>query len=43
MKSTFVTGLDVEHLIDDVLAHPLVKQKHRTNQTNAGTWANFQK
>ena len=30
MKSTFVAGLDVEQLIDDVLSHLLVKQKHRT-------------
>ena len=43
MKSTFVAGLDVKQLIHDVLTHPLVKQKHRTKQTDCGTWASFQK
>ena len=29
-KSTFMRGLDVNHLIEEVLAHPLVKKQHVT-------------
>ena len=36
-KSTFVEGLDVNQLIQNVIAHPLV------NQIDGGTWENFQK
>ena len=29
-KSTFVAGLDVDQLIKDVLAHPLMVKRHQT-------------
>ena len=29
-KSTFKKGIDVDQLIQDVLAHPLVKRQHET-------------
>ena len=31
-KSTFVEGLDVDQLIQDVMAHPLVKRQHPAKQ-----------
>ena len=34
-KSTFVEGLDVNQLIQDVIAHPLVKRQH---QTKSNRW-----
>ena len=43
MKLTFITGLDVEQLIDDVLTHPLVKQKHRTKPNRCWYMGKFSK
>ena len=42
-KSTFINGLDVDELIHDVLAHPLVKRQHVTKPNRWWYMSKFSK